>query len=98
MALKFARFHVEPMWYYEGKLVKPDFGRPDQYMDKIVEWVKRCPCPQTYGTYTLWKVMHQQKRIDALEGMVKLMMLEIIKLQNQMADTTVFATEVKSDC
>ena len=95
MSLKGLKFHVEPDWFYEGELTKPDFGRPDQYMGKIVEWVKGCPYPQTYGCYALWKITHQQKRIDVMEKMMEVMFEEIVELK-ALLRTPVVATEVLS--
>lgn len=81
MSLKHSRFHVEPTFNYRGDVVEPHFGEPDEYVERIVEWVYYCPKPQTYGCYTLWKVLHQQKRIDVLEDMVGTMTDEMASLR-----------------
>ena len=71
MSLKQSRFHVEPVFKFRGDTVDPYFGQPEEYVERIVDWVKGCPQPQTYGCYTLFKVLHQKRRIDVLEAMVE---------------------------
>jgi len=71
MSLKQSRFHKEPAFCFRGDTVEPYFGLPEEYPERIVEWVKDCPQPQTYGCYTLFKVLHQQRRIDVLEIMAE---------------------------
>ena len=71
MSLKQSRFHKEPVFCFRGDTVEPYFGLPEEYPERIVEWVKGCPQPQTYGCYTLFKVLHQQRRIDVLEIMAE---------------------------
>lgn len=71
MSLKQYRFHVEPVFKFRGDTVDPYFGQPEEYVERIVDWVKGCPQPQTYGCYTLFKVLHQKRRIDVLEAMVE---------------------------
>ena len=80
MSLKQTRFHVEPVFHYRGDEVTPFFGEPDEYVERIVDWIKGCKCPQAYGCYTLWKVLHQQKRVDILEDTAEGMSDEIIEL------------------
>jgi hypothetical protein len=70
MSLKKLRFHVEPVFNYRGNVVDPQFGHVHEYIERIVDWVKGCRTPQLYGCYTLWKVLHQQKRIDVLEDAI----------------------------
>ena len=80
MSLKQARFHVEPIFHFRGDELDPYFGEPHEFEERIVDWVRGCPQPQTYGCYTLWKVLHQQKRIDILEDMVESMRKEMTTL------------------
>jgi hypothetical protein len=71
MSLKQSHFHVEPVFMFRGDTVDPYFGQPEEYVERIVDWVKGCPQPQTYGCYTLFKLLHQKRRIDVLEIMVE---------------------------
>jgi hypothetical protein len=81
MSLKQARFHVEPVFNYRGDEVNPFFGEPDEHVERIVDWVKGCKFPQTYGCYTLWKVLHQQKRTDVVEYTVEAIEDELASLR-----------------
>ena len=83
MSLKKARFHVEPVFNYRGNIVDPSFGDVHEYMENVVDWVKGCRSPQMYGCYTLWKVLHQQKRIDVLEHEVTSLRQIIIQQQEE---------------
>jgi len=67
MSLKQSRFHVEPVFCFRGDTIDPFFGQPEEYVERIVDWVKGCSHPQTYGCYTLFKLLHQKRRIDVLE-------------------------------
>lgn len=84
MSLKQARFHVEPGFRYRNDSMEPFFGPPEEYVERIVEWVATCPKPQTYGCYTLFKVLHQTIRIDVLESIVTDMDEEIASLRKKL--------------
>jgi len=96
MSLKQTRFHVEPMFNYRGDVMNPFFGEPDEYVERIVDWVKDSRCPQTYGCYTLFKVLHQQKRIDILEDTAEGMSDEIIELYDAKDSHDIQIQELKS--
>jgi hypothetical protein len=95
MSLKNARFHVEPVFNYRGNIVSPCFGTPDEYLERTVDWIKGCPVPQTYGCYTLWKVLHQQRRIDVLEKIVERLIHDVSSLRHKVRRAE---NEVKIKC
>jgi len=76
MALKQARFYVEPAWFYKGPLVKPIFGSHETCMENIVDWVAECE-PEGATCYAIWKVTQQEQRIHALEDIVKSLIDEL---------------------
>jgi len=76
MSLKQTRFYVEPALYYKG-LSHPEYGNPESYMDNIVSWVAKHEHIQGPTCYALWKIKHQEQRIDALEGIVKSLIEEL---------------------
>jgi len=72
----------KPRWHWEGPMEEPNFGAdPDLYMDHIVHWVKSNGHPQTYGSYALWRITHQQQRIEQLESIVLRLIGEVEKLK-----------------
>jgi hypothetical protein len=72
----------QPVWRYEGTLVQPNFGAdPDKYMEHIVAWVKKDDIPQRYGCFALWKIKHQQDRIEQLEDIVYRLIGEVENLK-----------------
>ena len=72
----------QPRWNYGGPLEQPNFGAdPEQYMDHIVSWVERAEIPQRYGCYALWRITHQQRRIEQLEEIVLRLIDEVEKLK-----------------
>ena len=81
---KLIRDIEQPVWWYDGFINQPNFGaNPEQYMEHIVNWVKGCPVPQTYGCFALWKIKHQQDRIEQLEDIVYRLIGEVEKLKEQ---------------
>jgi hypothetical protein len=72
----------QPVWNYEGRLEQPNFGAdPDMYMTHIVNWVKVHEHPQSYGCYALWRITHQQQRIEQLETIVMRLIKEVEQLK-----------------
>lgn len=72
----------QPRWNYKGALEQPNFGAdPDQYMNHIVQWVGQDDVPQRYGCYALWRITHQQRRIEQLEDIVLRLIGEVEKLK-----------------
>jgi hypothetical protein len=73
----------KPRWHWQGPLEEPNFGAdPEQYMDHIVDWVKQSEeYPQRYGSYALWRITHQQQRIEQLEDIVLRLIGEVEKLK-----------------
>ena len=68
----------KPRWRWEGPMEEPNFGAdPDLYMDHIGSY------PQTYGSYALWRITHQQQRIEQLEDIVLRLIGEVEKLKEQ---------------
>jgi hypothetical protein len=73
----------KPRWRWEGPMEEPNFGAdPDKYMDHIVRWVKD-GYPQTYGSYALWRITHQQQRIEQLEDIVLRLIVEVEELKKR---------------
>ena len=74
----------QPRWNYQGPLEQPNFGAdPDQYMGHIVKWVAQDDTPQRYGCYALWRITHQQQRIEQLEEIVLRLIDEVEKLKDK---------------
>jgi hypothetical protein len=74
----------QPAWRYNGFLIQPNFGAdPDKYMDHIVHWVGSDDVPQRYGCYALWRITHQQQRIEQLEDIVLRLIKEVEKIKVQ---------------
>ena len=74
----------QPKWNWQGPLEQPNFGAdPDQYMKHIVHWVGQDDVPQRYGCYALWRITHQQQRIEQLEEIVLRLIKEVEKLKDQ---------------
>ena len=72
----------QPRWNYGGPLEQPNFGSdPDKFMTHIVRWVEKADIPQRYGCYALWKIAHQQQRIEQLEMIVLRLIDEVEKLK-----------------
>jgi len=74
----------QPRWSWKGPLEQPNFGAdPDKYMDHIVRWVAEDDIPQRYGCYALWRITHQQRRIEQLEDIVMRLICEVEKLKER---------------
>jgi len=72
----------QPRWNYEGPLEQPNFGSdPDKFMPHIVRWVGQDDVPQRYGCYALWRITHQQQRIEQLEMIVLRLLDEVETLK-----------------
>lgn len=85
----------QPRWNYDGPLEQPNFGAdPDQFMTHIVRWVGQDDVPQRYGCYALWRIAHQQQRIEQLESIVLRLIKEVEKLKDQSAIPVAVATSV----
>jgi hypothetical protein len=50
-------------------------------MNHIVQWVGEDDVPQRYGCYALWRITHQQRRIEQLEDIVLRLIGEVEKLK-----------------
>jgi hypothetical protein len=74
----------QPVWVNVGGMMAPNFGvNPDLYMRHIIDWVGTRPHPETWGCYALWRITHQQARIEQLEDIVYRLIGEVEKLKEQ---------------
>ena len=71
----------QPRWHWQGAIDTPNFGSdPEKYMDHIVNWVRCCTYKQKWGCYALWRITHQQQRIEQLELIVLRLIGEVENL------------------